>query len=44
MFPTHVVTLALIEALLLALAGGDRRRVFASLERLASLRDALGNV
>lgn len=41
-FPTHAPTLVVLEALLLALAVRDRRRVFASVERLNSIRGSLG--
>jgi DNA-binding MurR/RpiR family transcriptional regulator len=41
-FPTHAATLVVLEALLLAIAARDRRKVFASVERLNRIRDSLG--
>jgi len=42
MFPTQVTTLAILEALLLAIAGHDRKRTFSAMQRLAAAREAIG--
>jgi DNA-binding MurR/RpiR family transcriptional regulator len=42
MFPTQVTTLAILEALLLAVAGQDRRRTFSAMQRLGEAREAIG--
>ena len=42
MFPTQVTTLAILEALLLAVAGQDRRRTFSAMQRLGEAREAVG--
>ena len=41
-FPTHAATLIVLEALLLAMAARERRKTFASVERLNRIRESLG--
>ena len=44
MFPTQVTTLAIVEALLLGIAGQDRRRTFTGMQRMAALREKIGAI